>query len=162
MSKRDQGRIMAGGILILLGLGLFALQFVEGLGEAILLFLVGGIFTAGYLYTRKYGLLVPGGILLGLGLGAVGESTAFGIGDFTAIGLGLGFASIYVIALVYQGQSHWWPLIPGVILILGGLASASPALDRLITVGWPLILVFVGLVILAGAYGLTGRRPASD
>ncbi|MFQ5945386.1 MAG: hypothetical protein ACE5NC_03970 [Anaerolineae bacterium] len=162
MNGRDQSRMMAGAVLILLGVGLLALQFVEGAGAALVLFLIGGLFTTGYLYTRAYGLLIPGGILMGLGLGEVGQSTGIGIGDFDAIGLGLGFLSIFVIAFAYQRRSHWWPLIPGAVLLIGGLAEASPALDRLVSVGWPLILVFVGLVLLAGAYGLTGRRPTAD
>ena len=55
-------------------------------------------------------------------------------------------------------KSHWWPLIPGIVLILTGIASASKDFQRLLEVGWPLILVFVGLLILAGAFGLTGRK----
>ncbi len=150
-----------GAILILLGVVLLALQFVEGFGEGVLFFLIGGLFVAGYLYTRTYGLLIPGGILLGLGLGSIGE-TAFSFGDLGSVGLGLGFVSIYVIALVAQGSSHWWPLVPGLILIVSGLASGNEAFQRLLSVGWPLILVFVGLLILAGAFGRRGRRADAD
>jgi len=116
----------------------------------------------GYLFRRAYGLLIPGGILLGLGLGSVGESTFQSFGDIKGIGLGVGFVSIYVIHLIYVGKSHWWPLIPGLILIVTGFASASKDFDRLLSVGWPLILIFVGLLILAGAFGITGRKKEDD
>ena len=162
MDERRQGRLFAGAILVLLGLGLFAVQFVEGFGEALILFLIGGAFVAGYLYRRAYGLLIPGCILIGIGLGSLGEGTVFGVGDLSSIGLGLGFIAIYVIALVYQGESHWWPLIPGGILVLLGLAAGSKAFEQLLSVGWPLIIVFVGLILLAGAFGLFGRRPMGE
>ena len=156
MSERSQRQVATGAILILIGVGLFALQFLEGFGEAVVFFLIGGVFVAAYLYFRNYGLLIPGGILLGLGLGSIGESSVLAFGDFGAIGLGIGFVAIYVIALAYQGRSHWWPLIPGLILIVTGLASGT-SFERLLSVGWPLILVLVGLLLLAGAFGLTGR-----
>lgn len=157
MHQSNQRQVATGAILILVGLGLFALQFIEGFSEAVILFLIGGAFVAAYLYFRNYGLLIPGGILLGLGLGSVGESSVLAFGDFGAIGLGIGFVAIYVIALVVQGSSHWWPLIPGLILIVTGLASGTN-LERLLAVGWPLILVLIGLLLLAGAFGLI-RRP---
>lgn len=162
MSDRRDGRLVTGAILIVLGLGLLALQFVQGFGEAVLFFLIGGLFVAGYLYRDAYGLLIPGGIFLGLGLGAIGEGAVLEFADFEAIGLGIGFLSIYVIALVYQGSSHWWPLVPGFILILVGLATGNEVLQRLLSVGWPLILVFIGLMFLAGAFGLLGRGREAE
>jgi hypothetical protein len=161
VSERNQRQIATGAILILIGLGLFALQFLEGFGEAVIFFLIGGAFVAAYLYFRNYGLLIPGGILLGLGLGSVGKGSVLAFGDFDAIGLGVGFVAIYVIALVYEGRSHWWPLIPGLILIVTGLASGT-SFERLLSVGWPLILIFLGLLLLAGAFGLVGRRRDAD
>ncbi len=162
MDTRNRRSLVSGAILILLGIVLLALQFVEGFGEAVVFFLIGGLFVTGYLYTRAYGLLIPGGILLGLGLGSIGEASALSFGDLGSVGLGIGFVSIYVIALIYQGGSHWWPLIPGVALILTGLASGNRSFERLLSVGWPLILVFIGLAILAGAFGLTGRRTGAE
>ena len=164
MDDRDRGRLVTGAILVLLGLGLLALQFMEGFNEAVVLFLIGAAFVAGYLYSRAYGLLIPGCILLGLGLGFVGETTISSLDEevFILLGLGVGFVAIYVIPLVYVGKSHWWPLIPGVILIVVGIASMSDDLERLLEVGWPLILVLLGLVILAGAFGLTGRKAPDE
>ena len=90
---------------------------------------------AGYLYRGTYALLIPGGILLGLGLGAIGERAMPGSVDFVAIGLSVGFLAIYVIALVYASRSHWWPLIPGVILILAGIAAGNRSLEHLLWQG---------------------------
>lgn len=154
---------MAGIVLIVIGLVLFTLQFTEGLGGATTLAVLGALFVAGYLYWRAYGLLIPGGILLGLGLGSLAENSLTGLGDLSSLGLGLGFVSIYVIAWAYQGGTHWWPLIPGAILIVSGLAQASAAVQRLVSVGWPLILVLVGLFLVAGGRAWRGRSsPAAD
>ncbi len=164
MNDSNRSRVTTGGILIVLGLGLFALQFIEGLGSAVILFLIGGVFVAVYLFNRAYGFLIPGGILLGLGLGQVGEQTGgfLAFAGFGSVGLGIGFVSIYVIDLVYRGATSWWPLIPGGILIVSGLGTTNDAVRRLFSVGWPLILVFIGLIVLAGAFGIGGRGAVAN
>jgi hypothetical protein len=162
MDEKSRGRIVLGSILIILGVGLIVLQLFEGFSDAVILFLIGGAFVAWYLYSRSYGLLIPGGILLGLGLGKVGESALTSFGGMEQLGLGVGFVSIYVIDLVYRGSSNWWPLIPGGILIIIGLSKGSETFERLFSVGWPLIIVFVGLLLLAGAFGLFGRKKGED
>jgi len=48
MDDDRQGRIFFGAILIILGIGLIALQYVEGFSDAVILFLIGGLFVAGY------------------------------------------------------------------------------------------------------------------
>jgi hypothetical protein len=162
MTGENRGTMAAGAILILIGLVLLALQFLEGFGEAVLFVLIGGGLIAAYLYSRAYGFLIPGGILLGLGLGQIGESSLLEFGEFGSIGLGLGFCSIYLIQLIVEGRAHWWPLIPGLILIVTGVAAGSENLQRLLEVGWPLILVAIGLAILAGAFGIFGRGEQVD
>lgn len=162
MEDKRRGNIVLGSILIVLGIGLVALQLFEGFSDAVILFLIGGAFVAGYLYRRAYGLLIPGCILLGLGLGKVGESALTAFGGMEQLGLGVGFVAIYVIDLVYQGKSSWWPLIPGGILVATGLSEGSKTFERLFSVGWPLIFVFIGLLLLAGAFGLFGRKPVEE
>lgn len=156
--RRNQRGVVAGAILILLGLVFLAEQLVGGFGEEVFLFVIGGAFLLGYFLRRRYGFLIPGCILVGLAFGGLGENSPFAIGDFTNVGLGLGFVAIYLIDLAYTGSSHWWPLIPGVILVVTGIAQGNEAIENLFRVGWPLILVFIGLLILAGTFGLTGRR----
>ncbi len=164
MNEQNRGQLVTGAILIVLGVGLLALQFLEGFGEAVIFFLIGGAFVAGYLYSRAYGLLIPGCILLGLGLGSVGGSSISSVSEdtFVLLGLGVGFIAIWVMPLVYEGKSIWWPLIPGVILIVVGLAEGNESFEKLLEVGWPLILVLIGLLVLAGAFGLTGRKRQGE
>jgi hypothetical protein len=129
------------------------MQLVEGPREAFAFLVVGGAFLVWYFYRRRYGLLIPACILLGLGLGEVGDWSGVDFHDFSAAGLGVGFIAIYVIDRLYRGSSPWWPLIPGGILLVRSLVSRNSGVHRYIEVGWPLVLVIVGLLVLAGAFG---------
>jgi hypothetical protein len=148
-------------MLILLGLALYGMQYIGDLGKSAVLLCSGGLFVAGYLFTRAYLLLVVGGILFGLGFGSFGERYFYVWGEFSEIGLGVGFILIYLIALFYERCSHWWPLIPGAVLILLGLQSWGKVWRFLLSDGWPLILVIVGVLLLLGALGRK-RRPKRE
>ncbi|MGC2239689.1 MAG: hypothetical protein WA726_02510 [Acidimicrobiia bacterium] len=149
-SRRD-GRLVAGVILVVVGIGLFAAQFVEGLDSAIWLISLGVLFTAGYFYRHSYGLLIPGGILFGIGLGQVGDQVFDGFDGSGSIGLGLGFVLIYLIDRLYRGSiAPWWPLIPGGILLITGLANAGEPFSRIMDYAWPAILIIIGVAILLG------------
>ena len=149
MMEPGGNRALAGSVLVVLGLGLFALQLVGPPGDATALFLVGGLFVVAYLWRGLYGLLIPGCILLGLGLGRVG--------GLEPIGLGVGFGAIYLIDSVYRGRAHWWPLVPGMVLVVVGLGRISADALAALAVGWPLLLVLAGLALLATGLGI-GRR----
>lgn len=158
MGELQRGRVTAGAILILLGVALILMQISEPFRESTWTFLIGGAFVAAYFYRRAYGFLIPGCILLGIGLGSVGSSSPLGFGEFGSVGLGVGFVAIFLIAWIYEGRSHWWPLIPGGILIVTGLAAGSEAFRQLLDVGWPAALILAGLLLMAGSAGMFGRR----
>jgi hypothetical protein len=147
MTTPQSHRVTAGLVLILIGLLLYALDRTQGIGQAAIFLVAGSVFLAGYLYRRNYGLLVPAGILLGIGAGTVGEQRWFDFGNAFLLGLGAGFVSIFLIALLVERQSHWWPLIPGTILILLGLPKSESVVSYLFS-NWPLVLVAAGAVIL--------------
>ena len=133
-------RMLPGLILIALGV----LFLVGRLSGVIVLGGLGAIFIVAYLTTRKYGWLIPGCILAGLGLGEL-------LG-WSSLGLGLGFIGIFVIDLIMRGKSHWWPLIPGVIITLDALGDRANVviapLRGLVASGWPLLLIAIGLLLL--------------
>lgn len=153
--RRDRDRTLLA--IILIGAGaLFMLgqfSFFPGFGDMVLL-LIGGIFMYAYFTTKpgyRVGFLIPGAILTGIGVGQFisslpGTNLLFGgNGDITAITLGLGFCAIW-----FFERIHWWALIPGGIILLGGLSS-------IFQVGalWPLVLIALGLYLL---YEQTRRR----
>ena len=157
LDRRQQTTV---SIAVVLVVAFIALIIAEGLSEAILFYLMGAMFVMTYLALEIYAPLIAGGILLGIALGLVGDRSPLSVGDIRSIGLGVGFAAIYVIAVVSQGRSHWWPLIPGLIFLVGGIALGGLKPERLFPIGWPLILFFIGLSLLFAVFGL--MRPREE
>jgi hypothetical protein len=159
MTQEKRQRLIAGFAVIGMGLALWVLQRYEAIGPSAFFFLIGGAFMAAYLARKEYGFLIPACILLGLGAGSIGAGSFFGFGDATWLGLGFGFVAIFLIALLYERKSHWWPLIPGAALILLGLDRTREVFAFLYE-NWPLALVLVGVLILLGAFGKP--KPRGD
>lgn len=149
-------RLIPGLILIVLGIAFLLTQFFE-FGPALFLILLGLVFLVPYALTRSYGLLIPGCILAGIGLGLAFDRPPLSTGVAVPIGLGLGFVAIFAIHLIIARRCHWWFLIPGGILVFAGIAEGIPQAQTLIENGWPLILVLIGLLILAGQFWKPSR-----
>jgi len=158
MNSKKSSAVVIGTALILAGIGILAVQFLEGISDAVILFIIGGVFIAGYFFVRAYWMLIPGCILAGIGLGTVGEGLFASLDEIFLVGLGAGFIAIYVVQWIFEKRAYWWPLIPGVVLILIGLIESYEDFRRLLALAWPALLVLVGLVILAGAIGIGRRR----
>lgn len=160
-ARRDkEGRLWLG--LILIGLGAIFLldRLVPDIG-AYLPLLVGLGFLAAFLATRAYGFLIPAGIVSGVGAGIVLQRS-YPEGGVFLLALGTGFVAIWLIGALFRlREPHWWPLIPGGILITIGLvdlADEGGRLAELLEVGWPLLLVAVGILVIIRA--LADRRAA--
>ena len=95
LREADKRRYM-GVVLVVLGVLLFAVQFVGGTDGAAKPIIIGAAFVVAYLSRREYGFLIPGCILLGLGLGRIGADL-WNVYEYATIGLGVGFLAIYVI-----------------------------------------------------------------
>jgi len=157
MEQNVRTRLATGILFIVLGLGLYGMQFLDNMGESITLLLLGGLCVAAYLYIRSRFLLIVGCVVTGLGIGSFGERTWSVVGEFSKLGLGIGFILIYVISLLWEKRAHWWPLIPGTILLLLGFNAWRRFYSFLFSRGWPLILVGIGVLILLGSFGW-GRK----
>ncbi len=144
-------RIMAGAILVIAGLGLLALQTFEGLSDATVLMFIASLFIAGYFARRTYGLLVAGSVIFGVGLGQIGQELLDVSGDMVPTGIGIGFLLIYVIDRLTRGETHFWPLIPGGILLVIGLSSIGGSFADVAAFIWPALLIVGGVVLLIGA-----------
>ena len=148
VQRNRRSQVATGLALVVIGIVALALQYFEGPGRAVVLLLAGGAFIATYFYSDIYGLLIPGGILSGLGLGILGEWCELSVKDPDAIGLGIGFTSIYVIERLYRRRAHWWPLIPGVILIVSGLGARFGDVGHILWRWSPAVLVLLGVVLV--------------
>jgi hypothetical protein len=158
MDSQQRSRMIGGLTLILVGLALFVIQFVEQIGQSMILLGIGVLLILVYLLSKNYAFLVPGGVLTGLSLGFVADRYITTEGDLSLVGLGVGFIAVYLIALSYERSSHWWPLIPGGVLILVGLPTGNEMVNYVFTYGWPLALVLVGVLVLFGKF----KSPKKD
>lgn len=156
----NRRQIIPGLILIVLGIAFLLTQYFE-FGPGLFLTLLGLVFLIPYAFTRSYGLLIPGCILAGIGIGLAFERAVMRPDVTVSIGLGLGFIAIFVVQLVVGGSSHWWPLVPGGILVLAGLAETVPQAQAILEKGWPLILIAIGLAILVGQF-LSARARTGE
>jgi hypothetical protein len=144
---RDVSGWLAGVILIVIGVTLFAIQWLH-LDADVIVLVIGLVFAGAYAVTRRYGLLIPAGVLTGLGAGILLED--FGVTrEPVVLGLGLGFLAIYGVEAVALGsleRVRWWPLIPGAILtvIAGAGGAFGDEGGRAIKQGWPVILIVIG------------------
>ncbi len=162
MDSKKRNNIILGAILIVLGVVLLAAKLLEDESDAVILLLIGGAFLAWYFQNRAYGLLIPSCILLGIALGRI-VATAFDItGGMEEIGLGTGFCAVYVIDLVLHRKASWWPLIPGGILLVIGITELSEAAEDFFAVGWPLIIVIIGVLVLLNALGMFRRKGQEE
>jgi hypothetical protein len=71
--------------------------------------------------------------------------------DPNAVGLGIGFAAIYIVERVYRRRAHWWPLIPGVILMVSGLGARFGDVGHILWRSAPAILVVLGVLLVVRA-----------
>ena len=157
MNDPKKGQVSAGLILITIGLGFYLIDRVSGIGQEVVLLVIGAAFLISYFVRKNYGLLIPGCILVGLGLGSLGRDSFLSFGESSLLGLGFGFIAIFVIARIYEGKSHWWPLIPGTVMLLMAIPSAYGIFEYLWH-HWPLLLVIIGVLVLFGAF----RKGDSD
>jgi hypothetical protein len=145
------GGWLPGVILIAVGVTLFAVQLLN-LDSDVVVLVIGLVFAIAFAATRRYGLLIPAGIMTGLGAGILLED--FGVmGEPVVLGLGLGFLAIYAVDVLTGGArapGRWWPLIPGAILtiIAGAESTFGPDGARVISQGWPIILIAAGAWLL--------------
>ncbi|MBI4733833.1 MAG: hypothetical protein HY779_03310 [Rubrobacteridae bacterium] len=153
MSERENRRgLVAGLILIITGLIFLLINFGLVGGNAFLIAL-GASFLVGFGFNRNPGLLIPGMILIWLGFASILlDSNLLELQNddsIIVIALGLTFISIY--ALLGQNR-HFWPLIPGGILLVVGttilLTSENLvpiSFTQLINILWPIALIALGI-----------------
>ena len=156
------GAVLIGiGVLLLIGqmvgTEIVGLLVLPGIG---LIFLVAG------LVTRRAGYMVPAGIMLGLGTGVLLGTQVFANtagetqGGIVVLGLGAGFILVMLLSVLTREGTHWWPLIPGGILSVIGVAlligeEAARTVGSLLAYAWPLGLIALGAWFLFRV----ARRP---
>lgn len=158
-SNEGRERVILAVMLIAIGLLVFLSQIID-LPQIQLLILPGLalIFLLWGLLIREIGLLIPGGILAGIALGVYLITGPYAgqieenQGGIFLLAFSAGWALISLLSLVSKQGFQWWPLIPGGIIGLVGLAvmrgGAAMQLLEILGYVWPLALVAVGVYIL--------------
>lgn len=147
------------GAMVLIGLGaIFGASQLFGLGALVLPLMALFFILLGMTF-RSAGLMVPGGIFLGLAVGIymadwIAPARDGVDGGLFLLAFGVGWALIPLFAALFTDETPLWPLIPGGILALVGLAliAGGPGLTLLGMVGrlWPLVLIALGIGLLYG------------
>jgi hypothetical protein len=173
---------LIGGLILILG---GALAFVGhivpdnwGLGFGLLVLLgLGLAFHIAGLLTREPGWFIPGGILTGIGAGLalvdgpLARLIPAGLlpgdeGGLFMLAFAGGWFLIVLTTALFTDETHWWPVIPGGIMLLIGLAagfgSVFGSLLTLLGNLWPVALIVVGIYVLYQARRGEKRPTDSD
>lgn len=172
---------LIGGLILIFGGALaFVGQIVPdswGLGFGLLVLLGLGVsFIIAGLLTREAGWFIPGGILSGIGAGIalvdgpLARLIPAGLlpgdeGGLFMLAFAGGWFLITVLTALFADETHWWPLIPGGIMLLIGLAAGFGSIfgTVLTLLGnlWPIALIAAGLYVLYKArHG--EKQPSGD
>jgi len=155
--RRDMAAVTFGAVLVVVGAVLLGGRFNDVVAAGGPALWIGLGFLTWWAFSGNYGLLVPAGVLTGLGVGLMLAHVEF-YGNPAALGLGVGFLAIYALdALRRRRSSSWWPLVPGAVLVIVGLLENTSGWDSLGDLGWPLVLIVTGIIIIGGA--LSRRAP---
>ncbi len=150
---------VGGIILILIGVFCLAAQSL-GLSAVLILGGLGALFLVWALLVRTTALLVPGGVLTGIAAGlALLHSPLIpqienGRGGLFLLGMAGGWGLISLLSLFTASHGRWaaWPLIPGGVLALIGVALISDGIWLqalgLVGRGWPLLLIAIGMYVV--------------
>ena len=121
------------------------LVFLLGLG---LILLLWGVFG------RYVSPIISGALLTGTSIGALLTQEIFGLetvetAGIHALAVAGGFLLITLLTGTFVGPVLWWPLIPGVLLLLGGLNLLLKA-DLMLRLGdfWPVAMLVTGVYLL--------------
>jgi len=147
--------LTTGAVLLTTGLMMLAMRLSDTLDQGGAVLVVGAALLVAWALRATYGLLIPAAILVALGVGEIlaadnGESAKW-------IALGVGFIAIFVLDFVRMRATHWWPLVPGAVLIAAGLSDGSSLWEHLGDYIWPVLLIALGLLFVIGALARRGR-----
>jgi hypothetical protein len=160
-----RGALIVGFVLILIGGAALVSQFYPDLDRYMPL--VVGIGLLGvFAITRSYVALVFAGILTGIGVGLLvadifpGEEAD---GPGAVLGIGFGFVGIWAVSwLMRLKEHHFWPLIPGGILLLVGAGLVLDLFNEDVS-RWaiPAVVVAIGVLVMLVGYLRLSRDTGS-
>jgi hypothetical protein len=128
--------------------------------------IIGLLFLGLFFLTRSAWSAVAGSVLVGVGIGVLvvkGSDSDVGTGGFL-ISLAGGFFLAWILGLLFSIRSlRWWPIVPGLVLLVTGAVVTSGHMGRDVINAaadwWPLLLVLMGVFLL---YRARSHAQVSD
>lgn len=159
--NRSREALVGGFVLVLIGGAALAAQLWPDIDRYIPVVIGIGLLGV-FFITRAYLALVFGAITTGIGVGLLASDffpTADADGPGVVLGLGAGFVSIWIISgLMNLKEHHFWPLIPGGILLAVGIGLTLDLFeDDLSKYVVPALVMAFGLLIMLIGYLRMGR-----
>lgn len=166
MQRRDQW--VGGAVLITIGVALLLGQYVGDAGRFVVLG-IGVVLLVLFAISRNPGALIGGGIMTGLGIGIVLATELEGdaAGSAVLLGLGGGFLGVWLVGLLFRvEETRIWPLIPGAILGIIGVALLAGT-EALESMEWvvPALFIGFGAIVIVAAFvrrGSPDQAPRAD
>lgn len=162
-TTRQRDVMIGGFVLTLIGAVALVAQLFPDFSRYLPAALGVGLLLV-FAFSRWYLALVGGSILTGLGTGLI-IARLIGTdadGPGAVLGLAAGFIGIWLISsLMGMKERHWWPLIPGgILLLVGSGLVVELAGSRVADWFVPAVVLLIGIVIMAlGFFGV--RRTGS-
>jgi hypothetical protein len=158
MARTRSSHLFLGLVLLAVGGVLLATRFFPLDWTPALVLGLGLAFAIMAILQRSQGALVVGMLLLGLGAGmALGRSGVLGIpaSNWVLLSLAASCFAVFLLGVLLRTSRHWWPLVPGLVLLVAGgaqyasrLAFFPPAVEAAVRTWWPAALVLAGAFLL--------------
>lgn len=140
--RRNWWAAFPGFALLGLAVSAFLPESLEAFGGFVFFAGISSAFWWVYFNDRQqWWAIIPAGVLLTLGIVSVlDEITGMDTGGSFFIGLGITFLLVYILE---RERSRSWALIPGLALLLFGVALGAPFFG-LAEYFWPIVLILIG------------------
>jgi hypothetical protein len=164
--NQSRSALIIGFVLVLIGGGALVSQLLPDFDRYVPLVIGLGLLAV-FFMTRSYVALVFAGILTGIGAGLLAADLLPGTKDDgagTVLGLGFGFLGIWGLSWLFRlKEHHFWPLIPGGILVLVGIGLVLDLFDTDAS-KWviPAIVVTIGVLVMAGGFLRMSRETTTE
>jgi hypothetical protein len=164
-TSQSRAALVVGFVLVLIGGGALVSELRPDFDRYVPLVIGLGLLAV-FLVTRAYIALIFGAILTGVGAGLLVADLLPGTeddGPGAVLGLASGFIGIWVVSwLTGLKEHHFWPLIPGGILLLVGIGLTLDLFENDLS-RWvvPAIIVGIGVLVMVVGYLRMSRESGT-
>ena len=163
--SQSRTALIVGFVLVLIGGGALVSELLPDFDRYVPLAIGLGLLAV-FFVTRSYIALIFGALLTGVGAGLLVSDMLPGIkddGPGAVLGLAGGFLGIWLVSwLTKVKEHHFWPLIPGGILLLVGIGLVLDLFENDLS-RWvvPAIVVGIGVLVMVAGYLRMSRESGT-